>query len=854
MHIRAPLHRLLLAGGIVAMLSACPPPNTNSDGGDTDAGCAGTIGCECASGSCTTGECVGGTCTDCRRGEAACTCRANGTCNSGLRCASGACQVCPGGEMGCPCNVGDTCNTGLTCSSGTCVTDTCVAGAMSCPCRGADPKCDGDQYCDGTMRCQTCSNDVVGCPCVSGACTGQTTCDTTTNKCRTPLSCADLVTAGTCVAHQACTQANGSDATCTAACEAGYKWTGTTCLQCSSPNCANEPVCAGDGGLDAMTCSVQHRSCSEASGTAACGACLSGYTLDPVSNNCVAAPTCGAATCTLQQYCDSSSGTPTCAALPCTGQNSVDPVTNNCTPCTRMCTGPGLSGRLWPFKAGDTSCVCETLDGYFFTSGNNGTAVKCDADNDGWVHQTALAVRADARALRPNSRCNIRTIDRARLYDEYGESIDVLSCATGLVKASALLADGGLPNGGSVGILPDGGLVAMDGGAACTFLPLPLVETEANDTGTRTNPLPAYGGVNGRTLQANELNSLTKACVAPSLDFNDNGISDMSEVQTDLSARPGGGDAERVRLESFSYFTELNTAYVEGRVLVIRERSRCDNSFPFHYATDGGAEPYVSDAGAPYWRTCSRNREVNFNLASPTPGFDFAQFDCDYPSGACTLAPPPHPTIVAPTSPDRVLMRKHGLCDLGGNLPADGLWRGMTHHSQYKCVNVVSVIDVNSKPFDTLDTRFNTAQDGGLNMLTLNTCAAAQCGDGGVCTTAQGQGLQTSQPVLNCTARATATAGQVGFAAVNFKTGPYVGGCVNEDLVGAPAWNTYLCPQPTYSLNAAAAEANFGRYSCFGRPANFLWCGTPCNETISTLRWAPTTKGQNEPTGTPVFR
>jgi hypothetical protein len=92
--------------------------------------------------------------------------------------------------------------------------------------------------------------------------------------------------------------------------------------------------------------------------------------------------------------------------------------------------------------------VCETLDGYYFGSGNNAEAAKCDADNDGWVREEALAVRSDP-ALRANSRCNIQLVDRVRLFDEYGLSVDVLSCSTGLVKASLALADAGVPNGGS---------------------------------------------------------------------------------------------------------------------------------------------------------------------------------------------------------------------------------------------------------------------------------------------------------------------------------------------------------------------------------------------------------------------
>ena len=38
-------------------------------------------------------------------------------------------------------------------------------------------------------------------------------------------------------------------------------------------------------------------------------------------------------------------------------------------------------------------------------------------------------------------------------------------------------------------------------------------------------------------------------------------------------------------------------------------------------------------------------------------------------------------------------------------------------------------------------------------------------------------------------------------------------------------------------------NSNFGRYSCYGRGSNFLWCGTPCNPQRSTLRWGANSNG-----------
>ena len=867
MNARFSLSRLALAGGLGLALFACPPPPAVNDGGtDTpDAGCVGQVGCECTGGvggTCSTGECLNGTCTDCRRGEAACICRANNTCNSGLRCTGGTCQTCPAGEMGCPCGTGDTCNTGLTCASGTCVTDTCMPGANGCPCRGSAPQCDGTDYCDSMTVCQACSNDIIGCPCVSGVCVGNTTCDSTTQRCRAPVTCAQLRQMNMCLPNQECVEMNGMDATCTpATCVAGFKWTGTACVMCVSTNCANEPTCAAgvDGGL-AQTCAAQNRICDANNGNAQCGACVAGFT-DNGAGMCIRVPTCGTMTCPLTQYCDVSSGTPRCEPLPCPSGQARPQTSNTCTPCSRSCTGPGVSGRIWPFRALDGSCVCETVEGYYFGTGSNADPTACDADGDGWVREEALAVRSDTLALLPNSRCTIKTIDRVRLVDEYNVAIEVRSCDVGLLKVSAAFADGGLVNGslfGGVGQLPNGNLVPLaDGGSPCPNpVPLELVETQYNDIGRLMNAqAPAYGA---RRLLPEELNSLTKACVSTAADFNDNTIDDIREVQT--NPRTANVTANRSRLEQFSYFMELYTSYVEGNALVIKERSRCDGTFPFEYS-GAGANQWVTDgdagAGAtPYWRTCSRGRDATYNQTQANPGYDFAQYSCDFPTGGCAIPDPPHAEIVAPTNPLFQLVRKHGLCNLNGGTPADGKWRGMTAHSMFRCVSVVSQLDMNSQFYDTLNTRFGP----GNGQLTFNTCTTVSCqGDGG-CNVAQGTGAQTRQPIIDCTATTSPNLG-VGFALTNFRPdGGYISGCANEDT----QWGGYLCPYPTYSFNSTALEANFGRYSCYGRPANFLWCGTPCNETISTLRWGPTTKNTVDPMdggavfvrdpGIPVFR
>ncbi|MDP2273403.1 MAG: hypothetical protein Q8N23_02405 [Archangium sp.] len=859
--------RLALGAALALLLAGCPPLNTTNDSGqpEVDAGCDGLIGCQCVAGACTTGECVAGTCVDCRRGEAACICRGNTTCNAGLRCTGNRCESCPAGELGCACGTGDACGTGLSCSNAVCVTDTCVAGSANCPCRTGMPECDGALYCDSTL-CRACSNDIVGCPCDgNGQCAGMTTCNGPTQTCRAAVTCAQLVADGMCAANQACAQINGADAQCVPnTCNPDFRWNGVTCVACVSAGCTNEPSCNDlDGGLGA-SCTGLNRTCDQLSAT--CGACLPGFTANP-GGQCIAVPRCGSATCTFTQYCDRSSGTPTCTNNPPCGVGQATNSANTCAACAPVptCTGPGFSGRIWPFMTAADVCVCETLDNSFLIGGGSASATACDLDGDGWVREEAgdPSVTGD-RALGANARCTIKTVDRVRLFDEYGVSIDVLSCVEGLVKASAALPDGGVPNGG-VGVLSDGGLMrSADGGNPCSAtVPLRLLETSRNDipgNPSSSNKAPAYGGSSGRLLAANELNSLTKACTSLSGDYNDNKLDDIAEVQGTVAptnVRPTPA-ADRARLESFAYFVELDSAAAEGNVLSIRERSRCDATFPFHYAPDAGSpvpdDGYLFANDKPYWRACARNRDPSYALNNPRPGYDFANYGCDTTSLSCPLVPPAHPTAIAPVDPSVTLFRDFGLCRTAGVLPADRLWRGMNHHSQFKCVNVVSGALPN--PFDRQNIEFGQ----GNGQLTFETCVARPCvapGDLG-CSSPQGTTAepQTRQPVLDCTARAgTALVGNVGFAAVNYRPyrfadtfypgntyslgeRSYRGGCINED----DAWDTFLCPYPEFVLQRALADAQFGRYSCYKYGSNFMWAGPlPDGGTNlagrSTLRW-----------------
>ena len=144
--------------------------------------------------------------------------------------------------------------------------------------------------------------------------------------------------------------------------------------------------------------------------------------------------------------------------------------------------------------------------------------------------------------------------------------------------------------------LLDGGRGPVDAGA-CTSSVIRLLETELTDTPGQpvfalNNKFPVFGGDAGRALEASELNALTKACVADNADFNNDGNSDILEYHA--QGRPLLPLDTQLLLQ-FAYFMELNTSYFEASAdagvdagfLVIKERSRCDNAFPLHYASTG---------------------------------------------------------------------------------------------------------------------------------------------------------------------------------------------------------------------------------------------------------------------------
>jgi hypothetical protein len=802
---------VLLLGLLVALLAACGS-GAPADPADPDPGA--DAGVDAAVDRCASEP----------AGTLGCECLGNGACGGDLRCVAGTCQPCPPGEEGCGCTGGVLCQGELVCSGGVCVPDRCVDGALDCACReaGAEARCDPGTYCAGTGTCAACASDVVGCPCDGDRCGGGLVCGDD-SLCRLGLACADLRAAGQCGAHQVCQEAEtaGSDARCVAeACELGYHWSAEVA------GCAPDATCvAGAPGSIVGDCRAENRTCVELDGEDACGECLPGTEL--VDGDCRAQIDCGGAVCGADQYCDRlAAGGPTCQAWPCPRPDQVVDTLGLCAvTCTRSCDFEGSTGRYWPFADNEDSCVCETRPGYFWLKGQDSKPEACDADLDGWVRDEVrsdlITGPAPIPALAQNMRCDIRSVDRVALQSEDGLRAEVRSCEQGLVES----------------------------GGACDVVPLRLLESERNDVPLQlamASDAPPHGDAGSRRLRAKELNALTKACVSSTGDFNDDGVEDIDEVQdTDLDT---SGLGEAARLASFGYFVELNGSWYErdggarhGR-LVIAERSRCDGDlFALGYDELTSYDP---EQASSYWRSCTRRRDPSFDADRERAGNDFAQWDCDARHGSCPVTPPPHPTIDASAGldPDDVLLRQHGLCELGGVPPADGIWRGMNHHSQFKCVAVI--------PQDPgLPRRWATPSEfDASGTLVMNDCRARTCDGVADCEESRRTDeLDASQPLFQCEARrggARPQPGEVGWAAVRYQpyghvddtgardSAQYAGSCVNEDAEWLFAETSssaepreYLCPYPEYGRLADAATDAFGRYRCYGWDAFFLWAG-----------------------------
>ncbi|MCA9512359.1 MAG: hypothetical protein KC560_16740, partial [Myxococcales bacterium] len=592
----------------------------------------------------------------------------------------------------------------------------------------------------------------------------------------------------------------------------------------------------------ALGCGDLGRVC-EGEPFAACGACEPGAVEEnpgAPGGRCVRRLACEDIACLEGQFCIEGdvNTDAVCSDRPCPEGQALraQGVGGVCVDCAIQCGETGETGETYPYTRQDSDeCICETRTGFYADVAGAVRALPCDEDGDGWVRLSARsALESEDPTIQANARCPLREIDRFELRNQHGQTREILSCVEGLQPAEA--------------------------GPCQQLSPVGLYESVRNDSPielARANvadvpPVVSAGGA-GRALRAEELNSLVRYCVSANADYNDNLTSDLNEHHGQQPAAEL--DAALAPFVAMSYFGELATgawqAPAEGQPFgryVIAERSRCGDEFALGYAPGEGEN----------WRGCTLNRDAAFDAGLSQVGFDFARFGCDAATGTCPLAPP-----VTSPRPAPGVIQPHGLCEVALP-PADGIWRGMNLHSQFKCVAVVAP---EALPQDRRDApqlvTVDELYDGQVarRKLQLNRCAVAcPAGDAGCALDCEGERCATSsreggvlanpaEPVLTCTpstgADAPLAVGDVGFAAVRYDNvdGAYRRGCINEwDPSAVPAEGTAwraLCPGYDAAPDRVVGQANTGNFGTImcgcGLSYGGAGCRLGCPEALADL-------------------
>ena len=613
-------------------------------------------------------------------------------------------------------------------------------------------------------------------------------------------TCADI----SCAEHQLCQEATSTTAAgCQPACERGFAWSGTACTPAASATCLPAPA---EGSI-ALRCTMEHRVCAEATpGAASCTSCLTDF-VDV------------AGACEMK--------TP-CASLGCAAQNRAcsESPNGHCTDCLAGLVedSPGGACRM-PKTCADLTC----MPGFSCVEGA-GADASCRMGGCG----PNAAPKANGNGcVSCRIDCSNRTGGTGQLYLDRATLADTCICES----APGYFWDDGAPGGGDLRPCDaDGdGWVRVNAkrplenqadqavrvNARCTVRtigayvlendraqvkevmvdpPLALYEPERNDDqgllddAVAQGTLPTYGG---RALRAEELSALTKACVWKSstqqkADFNENSFEDVDEGHDDpAQVNPNNPLA---RFGDFSYFIETHRSWYEppgaglfGRIH-IREKLRGSTQ------NDGFelAIGYAPGDGQDHWKTCDRQTDAEYRPGKP--GFDFAKY-------------------------------------------ADPSGFGMSHHSQFRCLRLVS--QSSGKP----------------NEVTLTEAAQAwsisRCTPAGTHPPVAADDV--SDPVLSCASIAaanlpdprTSTTAPVLWGAAKYQPyddlfttdyalSSYLRGCVSE-CTEYP----FRCPgfNPDLSLNTSQCVGqlgDFGRLAC-GCGSNYAGpgCEFACSGTLT---------------------
>ncbi len=378
-----------------------------------------------------------------------------------------------------------------------------------------------------------------------------------------------------------------------------------------------------------LDCGALNRACSD-DPQGHCTECLSGFVDDPTKDACRAVVTCADLSCPDGTRCVEGASVTGDAA--CQQDCGADAIWSGlrCEPCP-PCDGPGEIGR-WPVPTRAGNCICETEPGYFYYVGGDIGTQRCDRDGDGWVRQSArTSIEGGDPALEANARCDLRYIDRFILVNESGEEYEHL-LRDPLALYESVRND-------------DAGILAAEWQA----LGLP----------------PTYGsGTGARLPRPEELNRLTKLCHDVRTDYNDNGVFDVIEFGAQEPAPVLSPD--QIPFNEFSYFMELDRGWYEpptssggyGSYRIVERPRPAD---PALAATATEVPLLYDPADGNRWRTCERERDADWDNIDVLPvGMDLATY----------YTPPANPY----------------------EIPND-YWRGMMHHSQFKCLVLSSSPD-----------------------------------------------------------------------------------------------------------------------------------------------------------------
>lgn len=410
-----------------------------------------------------------------------------------------------------------------------------------------------------------------------------------------------------------------------------------------------------DPGSLAAECAEANEVCEVVAGEARCGACADDYVRDEESGLCKRELTCDDLDCeSTNQQC---SGSPAqCGeCLP----NFVRDAAGECLP-TKKCEELACDATLGCTEAteiADAFCRPACPDNSVWNGLRCTACPACNGEGEDGVWSGTSA----------GGLCICRT--KPGYYYSVGAEIGTQQCdvdGDGWLKESARNAiqsiDPVVKENARCELRVIDRFELINEGTQDRMIhletPVALYESDRSDSdfllqaGLDARNVPRYGKTINAHMKAHDLNRLTKLCHTSTSDYNDNGVPDVSEhAGTDLS--PSMLEEHRV-FNRFAYFMELHWGIYAapgprdqyGR-FVIREKSRLAEGGVFDQFR---VPARYREGDGVHWRECRVRRDSEW-AGGPETGFDLAEFD------------------------------------------AVAGWRGMNHHSQFKCFQVNDEVD-----------------------------------------------------------------------------------------------------------------------------------------------------------------